>query len=106
MAAGTTGIPPAPHVLLAPIGADGIGEVWKARDTRLNYMVDVKQGQHSARFEQEAGAIAALNHPQICRIHNTLGPAYRAGTALFFQCPFVLRNQPAIAKLMEPILRR
>ena len=41
-----------PYVLLAPIGAGGMGEVWKARDTRLERFVAVKRlkGQHSARF--------------------------------------------------------
>jgi eukaryotic-like serine/threonine-protein kinase len=54
-----------------------MGEVWKARDTRLDRIVAVKRlkGQHSARFEQEARAIAALNHPNICTLHD-VGPDY------------------------------
>src|ERR1039457_2863619 len=66
-----------PYEILAPIGAGGMGEVWKARDTRLNRMVAVKRlkSQHSARFEQEARAIAALNHPHICQIFD-IGPDY------------------------------
>jgi serine/threonine protein kinase len=66
-----------PYEILAPIGAGGMGEVWKARDTRLNRIVAIKQlkGQHSARFEQEARAIATLNHPHICQIHD-IGPDY------------------------------
>jgi serine/threonine protein kinase len=49
--------------ILAPIGAGGMGEVCKARDTQLNRIVAIKRlrGQHTARFEQEARAIAALN---------------------------------------------
>ncbi len=66
-----------PYEILAPIGAGGMGEVWKARDIRLDRIVAVKRlkGQHSARFEQEARAIAALNHPHICQIHD-IGPDY------------------------------
>jgi TolB-like protein len=77
MAAWTPGAPLGPYVLLAQIGAGGMGEVWRARDTRLNRIVAVKRlkGQHSARFEQEARAIAALNHPHICQIHD-IGPDY------------------------------
>src|SRR5580658_6084240 len=66
-----------PYEILAPIGAGGMGEVWKARDTRLNRIVAIKRlkGPHGARFEQEAHAIAALNHPHICQIYD-VGPDY------------------------------
>jgi len=66
-----------PYELISPIGAGGMGEVWKARDTRLNRVVAVKRlkSDHNARFEQEARAIAALNHPHICQIHD-IGPDY------------------------------
>ena len=66
-----------PYEILSPLGAGGMGEVWKARDTRLGRTVAIKQlkGQHTARFEQEARAIAALNHPHICQIYD-VGPDY------------------------------
>jgi serine/threonine-protein kinase len=54
-----------------------MGEVWKARDTRLNRIVAIKclKVQHVARFEREARAIAALNHAHICQIFD-IGPDY------------------------------
>ncbi|HEX8032027.1 MAG TPA: protein kinase, partial [Vicinamibacterales bacterium] len=66
-----------PYEILAKLGEGGMGEVWKARDTRLDRPVAVKRlrGQHSARFEHEARAIAALNHPHICQIFD-IGPDY------------------------------
>lgn len=66
-----------PYEILSPIGAGGMGEVWKARDTRLDRIVAVKRlnGRHTARFQQEARAIAALNHPNICQIYD-VGPDY------------------------------
>lgn len=66
-----------PYEILTMIGAGGMGEVWKARDTRLNRTVAVKKlkGEHSARFEQEARAVAAMNHPHICQIFD-VGPDY------------------------------
>src|SRR5713101_10162902 len=66
-----------PYEILAPIGAGGMGEVYKARDTRLDRVVAVKicAEQFSERFEREARAIAALNHPNICTIHD-VGPNY------------------------------
>ena len=59
-----------PYEILASIGSGGMGEVWKARDTRLGRIVAIKKvkEQHSERFKQEARSIAALNHPNISQI--------------------------------------
>ena len=56
-----------PYVLLAPAGSGGMGEVWNARDTRLDGIVAIKRlkAEHNARFKEESRAIAALNHPNI-----------------------------------------
>src|SRR5216684_4518318 len=66
-----------PYEILSPLGAGGMGEVWKARDTRLDRIVAIKtsKAQFSERFAQEAKAIAALNHPHICTLHD-VGPDY------------------------------
>jgi serine/threonine protein kinase len=73
----TPGTKLGPYELLTPIGAGGMGEVWKARDTRLGRIVAIKKvkEQHSERFKQEARTIAALNHPYVCRIFD-IGPDY------------------------------
>ena len=61
-----------PYELLSPAGAGGMGEVWKARDTRVGRIVAIKisQQQFSERFEREARATAALNHPNICTLYD------------------------------------
>src|SRR5438876_9225010 len=66
-----------PFEILAPIGAGGMGEVYRARDTRLNREVAIKVSQErfSNRFEREARAVAALNHPNICHLYD-VGPNY------------------------------
>ncbi len=66
-----------PYEILAPIGAGGMGEVYRARDTRLNRDVAIKVSQEkfSDRFEREARSIAALNHPNICHLYD-VGPDY------------------------------
>src|SRR5215475_5840248 len=66
-----------PYELISPIGAGGMGEVWKVRDTRLDRTVAIKvsQNKFSERFEREARAVAALNHPNICQLHDA-GPNY------------------------------
>ncbi|HEV8416816.1 MAG TPA: protein kinase [Bryobacteraceae bacterium] len=66
-----------PYEILTRLGAGGMGEVWKAFDTRLDRIVAVKvsQGNFDERFGREARAIAALNHPNICQIYD-VGPNY------------------------------
>src|SRR5262245_51399571 len=66
-----------PYEILSAIGAGGMGEVYKARDTRLDRTVAVKlcAEQFNERFEREARAVAALNHPNICTLHD-VGPNY------------------------------
>lgn len=67
-----------PYVIVAPIGAGGMGEVYRARDTRLDRDVAVKvlppavagAPEALARFEREARAVAALSHPNILTIHD------------------------------------
>jgi len=66
-----------PYEIIELIGTGGMGEVYKARDTRLNRTVAIKvlTDRFSARFEREAHAIAALNHPRICTLYD-VGPDY------------------------------
>ncbi len=66
-----------PYEILSALGAGGMGEVWKARDTRLNRLVAIKASHtsFSERFEREARAIAAVNHPHVCALYD-VGPDY------------------------------
>src|SRR5690242_1678919 len=66
-----------PYEITAPIGAGGMGEVWKARDTRLDRIVAIKvsKTEFSERFEREARSVAALNHSNVCTLHD-VGPNY------------------------------
>src|SRR5271156_4856102 len=74
----TSGTKLGPYEILAPIGAGGMGEVYRARDTRLGREVALKilpdsfasDADRLRRFEQEARSVAALNHPNILAIHD------------------------------------
>jgi Tol biopolymer transport system component/tRNA A-37 threonylcarbamoyl transferase component Bud32 len=63
--------------MLSLLGKGGMGEVWRARDPRLGRDVAIKISaqQFSDRFDREARSIAALNHPNICTLHD-VGPNY------------------------------
>jgi serine/threonine protein kinase len=66
-----------PYEIVAPIGAGGMGEVYRARDAKLNRTVAIKvlpeslatDADRLMRFEREAQMLAALNHPHIAQIH-------------------------------------
>ena len=70
-----------PYEIVAVIGSGGMGEVYRARDTRLDRFVAIKVLSPQLavtpdlleRFRREARAVAALNHPNICTIHD-IGP--------------------------------
>jgi Tol biopolymer transport system component/predicted Ser/Thr protein kinase len=66
-----------PYEILAPVGAGGMGEVYRAHDTRLGREVAIKvsKDRFSERFEHEARAVAKLNHPNICQLYD-VGPNY------------------------------
>ncbi|HUF23517.1 MAG TPA: protein kinase [Vicinamibacterales bacterium] len=69
-----------PYEVIAPIGAGGMGEVYRARDTRLNRDVAIKvlpemfalDAERIARFEREAQVLASLNHPHIAQVHGVI----------------------------------
>ena len=74
----TCGTKLGPYEILAPLGAGGMGEVYRAKDTRLDRTVAIKilpahlsdNPEAKQRFEREARAISSLNHPNICTLHD------------------------------------
>jgi Tol biopolymer transport system component len=74
----TSGTKLGPYEIVSPLGAGGMGEVYRARDTRLDRTVAIKvlpsdlssNSELKQRFEREARAISALQHPNICTLHD------------------------------------
>ena len=74
----TSGTKLGPYEIVSPLGAGGMGEVYRARDTRLDRTVAVKilpahlssNSEAKQRFEREARAISSLNHPNICTLYD------------------------------------
>src|SRR5450759_3894239 len=67
-----------PYEIVSPLGAGGMGEVYRARDTRLQRTVAIKvllpqfsaDAELKQRFEREARSISSLQHPHICTLHD------------------------------------
>ena len=86
-----------PYEVLHLIGAGGMGEVYRARDTRLDRIVAIKllseecavDPDRRARFEREARAVASLNHPHICALHDV------------GDCPDPRTGEPVLFLVME-----
>ena len=81
-----------PYEILAPLGVGGMGEVYRARDTKLQRDVAIKvllpavanDPDRLARFSREAQVLASLNHPSIAQIYGLEGPEGREGNAPAF----------------------
>src|SRR5574340_486448 len=81
-----------PYEILSPLGAGGMGEVYRARDTRLGRDVAIKvlperyarDPQFQQRFEREARAVSSLQHPHICVLHD-IGHDETAGEFLVME---------------------
>src|ERR1700720_774691 len=73
----TPGTQLGPYKIEGPLGSGGMGDVFRATDTRLGRSVAIKtsQEQFSARFDREARSISSLNHPNICTLYD-VGPNY------------------------------
>ena len=73
----STGEKLGPYEILSLLSKGGMGEVYKAHDSRLNrdLAIKVSKAEFSERFEREARAVAALNHPHICTLYD-VGPNY------------------------------
>ena len=98
-----------PYQILAPIGAGGMGEVYRARDTKLDRDVAVKvlppslAGDPAAleRFEREAKAIAALSHPNILSIFDFGTQAADAGKPVSYAVTELLEGQTLRERLLS-----
>ena len=93
-----------PFEILAPLGAGGMGEVYRARDSRLDRTVAIKllpselvsaSGRRVERLRQEARAIARITHPNICTLHD-IG---EDGSAIFLVMEYV--EGPTLARQLE-----
>ena len=104
------GTPLGPYEILAPIGSGGMGEVYRARDTRLGRIVAIKvlrgdlvaDADRIDRFEREARAASALNHPNIVTIHDVGIEGARSYLAMEWVDGSSLRDLIASGKPQPP----
>ena len=107
-----------PYEILGPVGKGGMGEVYRAKDTRLDREVAIKllppslgnDEQFRARFEREARSVSSLNHPNICTLHD-VGHETVNGEALHYLVLEMIEGESLSARLakgplsLEDVLR-
>jgi Tol biopolymer transport system component len=103
-----------PYEIVAALGAGGMGEVYRARDTRLNRDVAVKMlpeifagnEQFRQRFQREAEAISSLNHPHICTLHDvgSVSSGTGGGSALHYLVMELLEGETLSERLQRGML--
>jgi serine/threonine protein kinase len=88
-----------PYEIIGQLGAGGMGEVYRAKDTRLDRIVALKvsKAEFGERFDREARAVAALNHPHICQLYD-VGPNY---LVMEYLEGTQLQGPPPVAKAVE-----
>src|SRR5262245_4282262 len=98
-----------PYTVTAPLGAGGMGEVWRARGSRLNRDVALKilppafssDPDRLARFEREAQVLASLSHPNIAAIYGLEGQDRQGGQGSSPCLVFELVDGPTLADRVE-----
>jgi Tol biopolymer transport system component len=107
-----------PYEITVPLGAGGMGEVYRARDTRLDRDVALKllpprlagDAEFRARFDREARSISSLNHPHICTLHD-VGSALVDGRELHYLVMELIEGESLARRLdkgrlpLEDVLR-
>src|SRR5512139_2008218 len=97
-----------PYEVSGPLGAGGMGEVYRAKDTRLGRTVAIKvlppdfaaDPERKRRFEQEARAVSALNHPNICALYD-IGSAEAGGAQVEYLVMEYLDGQSLAERLVK-----
>src|SRR5712692_6459292 len=101
-----------PYEVLSRIGAGGMGEVWKARDTRLERTVAIKvlpdhlssSPEIRQRFEREAKTISALSHPHICALYDVGEASVPAASARRGDADSELTDQRPAPSAERPVM--
>src|SRR5512134_2428898 len=96
-----------PYEVVAPLGAGGMGEVYRGKDTRLDRTVAVKvlppllamDPEFRERFDREARSISALTHPNICTLHDVGEHRFEDGSSTRFLVMEFLEGETPAARL-------